>query len=106
MSDAPETQWGETLTLLILAIAGNDPVNAAANIMRDFDVTPKGTRTMSDREILNQARSYWRLIRGAQNDMLFGRPDMAAMEEIALASAGMDEILLELLEVFEKGQTA
>lgn len=50
---------------------------------------------MTDREVLGQVRQYWLLIRGAQMDMLNGRPDMAAMEEIALASRGMDELLLE-----------
>lgn len=28
-------------------------------------------------------------------DMLNGRPDMAAMEEIALVSAGLDDLLLK-----------
>lgn len=48
---------------------------------------------MTDAEVLDQVRSYWLLIRGAQMDMLSGRPDLAAMEEIALASAGMDDLL-------------
>lgn len=39
------------------------------------------------------ARSHWQVIRGAQTDMLNGRPDMDALEEIALSSAGLDELL-------------
>lgn len=46
-------------------------------------------------DVLDQVRQYWLLIRGAQMDMLNGRPDMAAMEEIALASRGLDGLLLE-----------
>jgi len=40
-----------------------------------------------------QIATHWAVIRGAQNDMLHGRPDMDAMEEIALASAAIDELL-------------
>ena len=50
---------------------------------------------MDDKELLRQVRSHWLVLRGAQMDMLNGRPDMDAMEEIALASAGIDELLLE-----------
>lgn len=50
---------------------------------------------MTDIEVLDQVRKYWLLIRGAQMDMLNGRPDLAAMEEIALVSRGIDELLLK-----------
>lgn len=50
---------------------------------------------MNDTELLEQVRQHWLLIRGAQFDMLNGRPDMSAMEEIAISARGLDELLLE-----------
>jgi len=44
-------------------------------------------------EITDAVRSHWQVIRGAQTDMLNGRPDMDALEEIALASAALDQLL-------------
>lgn len=46
---------------------------------------------MSD--ILEAIRGSWEVIRGAQFDMLNGRRDMDALEEIAAASAVIDELL-------------
>lgn len=40
-------------------------------------------------------RSHRAVIRGAQNDILHGRPEMDALEEIALSERLMDELLEE-----------
>lgn len=53
--DADAPGWAENIDRLIRAIDVADPGNAAANIMRDFDVTPKrdvrprGTATNAER---------------------------------------------------------
>lgn len=44
-------------------------------------------------DALDAIRSSWEVIRGAEMDMLAGRPDMDAMEEIALASSQIDAAL-------------
>lgn len=41
----------------------------------------------------NLIRMHWAVIRGAQWDMLNGRPDMDAAEEIAMSSNALDELL-------------
>lgn len=44
-------------------------------------------------DALATIRSSWEVVRGAQRDMLNGRADMDAMEEIALASSQIDAAL-------------
>ena len=53
----------------------------------------QGPVTNTQVEALATIRSSWSVIRGAQMDMLNGRPDMDAMEEIALASSQIDAAL-------------
>lgn len=43
--------------------------------------------------ILERLRMHWSVLRGAQFDILKGRPHMDALEEIALASNAIDELL-------------